>query len=105
MTRRAACVLTRIRRLIRTKRWKLTGHALGDLADNLFERRDVESSILGGAITKSEPDELGVATDGLKHTIVGPSSANLPFVTTGKIVQGFDDIEYLVITACERSEQ
>lgn len=94
--------LERIQLLVLKGQWELSSHVLDYIQDGEFELRDVEGAILTGSITESQKDEVEVAVDGRKYTILGSDHCGLPFETVGKIVEGAKGNEYFVITAYQR---
>ena len=90
--------IDRIRALVRRGQYTLSQHLINHIADNEFERDDIEVSILTGELVKSQRDERGTALDRRKHTVRGWTRCGLPFETIGKIIEGADGKEYFVIT-------
>lgn len=73
------------------------------IEDGWYEISDVERCILTATkIHKVEDDELGVAVDGCKYTILGRDTSSHPFYTCGKITLTQNDQRlYFFITAHE----
>jgi hypothetical protein len=88
-----------IRDLVRRERFHLSSHVYDKIATNYWEFDDVVESLLNGSIQKAEADELNVAVDGKKYTILGRDCYGHFIETVGKIIQGDDGHDYFVITA------
>ena len=73
------------------------------IADGWYERADLEKCILTAtSLRRVDDDELGVATDGKKYTILGRDTNGQPFYTCGKIILSENEQRlYFFITAHE----
>lgn len=73
------------------------------IEDGWYAAEDLERCILTATkIHKLEDDELGVAMDGYKCTILGRDTLGQPFYTCGKIILSHNDQRlYFFITAHE----
>ena len=103
-TRGGEKTLGKIRRLVRTERWGVTGHARRDIEDGHFALEDVEAALTTGTIRRSQPDEKRRAVDRKKHTVCGVGADGQPFGVVGKILASDEGEVFLAITAYERTE-
>ena len=71
--------LERIRACIHARNYDLTAQAVDEMADDDLDSHDVEQSILFGAITKTERDDVR----GARYTIRGTGSS--PFTKVGSV--------------------
>lgn len=92
-----------IRRLIRSDDYWFSDHVRDEWANGEYSMGDIETSVLGGSIHKTQKDEKGQAVDGKKYVITGRDSAGMGFETVGKIIEGEDGRKYFFITAYGRT--
>ncbi len=73
------------------------------IEDGWYDTSDLKRCIRTATkIYKVEEDEMGLATDGCKYTILGRDSLGQPFYTCGKIILSRNDERlYFFITAHE----
>jgi len=95
--------LAQIKALVATGAYHISGKVQSLLEDGCFEIEDIECCLTTAtAIEKWEDDELGVATDGRKYTIIGTDTQGYLFYTCGKILADRSGARlYFFITAHE----
>jgi hypothetical protein len=91
--------LAKIRRMVALKRYDWSSKVEDELNQGNYETADLEVCIASGGIMKCEKDELGLASDGKKYTIVGVDRSGYAFYTAGKIKRDEDGEFYFFITA------
>lgn len=88
----------RIKAAIRDGTYDMTIHALEEMAEDDLDLTDVEASILGGKIVKSEKDD----PRGTRYTIQGAGSNSTTIVgTVGRVTETG---RYLIITVYRVAE-
>lgn len=76
-----------IKALVCDRRYNFSRKVQNFIEDGLFDLEDLEQCIIGARrIQKVEIDELGVAVDGYKYTIIGVDAQGVEFYTCGKII-------------------
>lgn len=77
----------------------------GFIEDGDFELEDMERCVLSAcAIQKVEVDDLGIAIDGCKYTIIGVDTQGMSFYTCGKLIRDSEAKQlYFFITAHEQA--
>lgn len=90
-----------IKELVANNDYHYSGHVHNYIAEGSCEEADLVCCILGAKrIHKIEEDELCVAVDGCKYTILGKGTQGYPFYTCGKIIRDENDQNlYFFITA------
>jgi hypothetical protein len=94
--------LNKIQVLVQKQQYELSSHVRDSLAEGDFDIEDIEYSILYGTIVIRQRDEIKVAIDGKKYVIAGPTKSGLPFETVGKVIHGYEEQVYFIITAYQR---
>ena len=88
-------VIERIREKIRSRDYFLSSHAEDEMAEDGFERSDVETAILGGLVDKKLTKDLR----GTRYRIEGPTE-------DGRIIQVLcrfrEDRSLVIITVYEK---
>ena len=92
-----------IKSLVADRNYHYSGKVRQYIEDGWYEVSDLERCILTATkIHKVEDDELEVAADGCKYTILGRDTFGQPFYTCGKITLSINDKRlYFFITAHE----
>jgi hypothetical protein len=92
-------VLERIRDAVRERRYDVTKHAADEMAEDALDIIDVETSILNGAIIKTERDD----PRGPRHTIHGIGADGITAV--GSVGRFTETDQYLIITIYEVTDE
>ena len=94
-------VLALIKSLVAIGDYHFSNKVLGYLEDGCYGLEDLEAGIMTArSIRKIEVDELQMAVDGYKYTIIGRDSEGYEFYTCGKIIESkMDHKMYFFITA------
>jgi hypothetical protein len=93
-----------IKELVSSRRYQYSKKVHDFIQDGEFDIEDMERCILSATvIEKEEPDELGIAIDGRKYTIVGLNTQGVSFYTCGKLIRNAEAEKlYFFITAHEQ---
>ncbi|GEM_PF-735380 len=96
-------LLSLIQNLVANGNYQYSSKVRRFIEDGWYDTKDLERCILTArSIRKIEADELGVATDGQKYTILGRDTQGQSFYTCGKIILNRNDQRlYFFITAHE----
>ncbi len=93
-----------IKALIAEQRYHYSNKVRGFIEEGDFNQEDLERCILSATeIEKAEEDELGLAVDGKKYTIIGTDTLGQSFYTCGKIIRNEQEQLYFFITAHEQN--
>lgn len=90
-----------IKELISSRQYQYSRKVQDYIEEGEFDFEDMERCILSAAvIEKVESDELGVAIDGCKYTILGLDTQGMSFYTCGKLIRNAEAQKlYFFITA------
>ena len=93
-----------IKELISSRQYQYSKKVEIFIEEGHFDLEDIERCILSATvIEKVEPDELGVAIDGCKYTILGLDTQGVSFYTCGKLIRNAEAQKlYFFITAHEQ---
>ena len=93
-----------IKALIAERRYHYSNKVRDLIEEGDFNEEDLERCILSATeIQKAEEDELGLAIDGKKYTILGTDALGQSFYTCGKIIRNEQEQLYFFITAHEQN--
>ncbi len=96
--------LRTIKALIAARRYHYSNTVRDFIEEGDFSEEDLERCILSATeIQKAEEDELGLAIDGQKYTILGADTLGQSFYTRGKIIRNEQEQLYFFITAHEQN--
>jgi hypothetical protein len=92
-----------IKELVSSRQYHYSKKVQSLIQDGDFDLEDMERCILSAsAIHKVQPDELGIAVDGCKYTIIGLDTQGRSFYTCGKLIRNSESQKlYFFITAHE----
>ncbi len=90
-----------IKNLVAAGAYHYSGKVHEFISEGWYEKEDLERCVLyATTIHKIEEDEMGVALDGCKYTILGRDTQGQRFYTCGKIILSPNDQrQYFFITA------
>lgn len=94
-----------IKALVASRQYGYSKKVQGFIEDGDFELEDMERCVLSAcAIQKVEVDDLGIAIDGCKYTIIGVDTQGMSFYTCGKLIRDSEAKQlYFFITAHEQA--
>jgi hypothetical protein len=92
-----------IKELVSSRQYNYSKKVRSLIEDAYFDEEDMERCVLSAtSIHKVEPDELGIAIDDCKYTIMGVDTQGRSFYTCGKLIRhGESEKLYFFITAHE----